>query len=330
MLVGFDGTVGGLGSLAGATGTVLADRMRRIWGALNEPIPFRDLSGDRMVPGMGLLGRTVGAAGSAAQAVGQQFDKVRQGATYGSIGATEYEDAAVQASLRLLASYGFVAQLCGNYRRYRSPRTVYLAGPTTLGSQDPEIVARGVDAVLSSRQDGEELIVVGYSRGGLNAINACDAIIRRSQRTIDLLILFDPVDRDSALGSCDLSAAVRNCILVQRAGNWITWRPYMAAVQVMGTTITYPDVWLNNSRWWFGRMVDEDSETLTRGRPIHKDIDATHAAFGGVPWTGDNPKYMSESTDRANAETIAAFVNRSVFQTMGWDPGLALIQPVIG
>lgn len=225
---------------------------------------------------------------------------------------------------------GFVNQFARNYARLRGGSAFYLRGPTTLGTQNEEIIEKGVDAVLARRRDGEELIVVGYSRGGLNAINACDRLGKRAKRPIDLLILLDPVDRDGEHGACDVSAAVRNCILVQRGGNWITWKPCTVEYKVMGTTIRVPDVWLTNSRWWFGRMVDgSDAATLTHGVLANATFDASHAAFGGVPWTGDNPPYMTQDSDRRNAQAMARFINAQVERFLGWAPGLSVIQPPI-
>lgn len=74
MLLGFDGTVGDFDSLLDAAGSVYAERLRRVWYALNEPIPFPGLSG--------------GVAGSGS-AIGKQVEKVGQAAIHGSVGRVQ-------------------------------------------------------------------------------------------------------------------------------------------------------------------------------------------------------------------------------------------------
>jgi hypothetical protein len=351
MLLGFDGTVGDLGSYWDAGKAVWQERAKRIWGALNEPIPFgafvdsqtaraagaRAAALSSKAPPIGTLGvirATSGAIGGltragvgATQAIGHQLSKTAAAAGHGNIHDHQYQLEAVSAQVRLLERHGFIAQLVRSY----GPRGTgaYFRGPTTFGTQTEAIVQEGVQKALSGRRPREELIICGYSRGGLAAINACNDLAARGQET-NLLILFDPVDRAGGIGNCNISAAVHHCILVQRTGNTLTWKPYMRKVALASAEIRVPDVWLTHSRAFFGRMVDRDDKgMLTSGKLLSSEIDATHASFGGVPWTGDNPPYMSQAGDRAAAGSIASFVNKHVFELCGWPLRLALTQPMI-
>lgn len=348
MLVGFEGTVGGLDSLGAASVAVVAERLSKAWAAMNEPIPFGAFaSGDAAqtaggrttqmlanappVPQMlipkllsGPIGRVVGAGVGATQAVGHQIGQVGSGLSAGSIADGEYRQASVVAQQQLLRTSGFINQLVRNYRTRGASR--YFDGPSTTGAQSKQIASDGANYIVKKHRPGEELIIAGYSRGGLIAINVCDLVARRGHE-IDLLILLDPVDRAGGIGHCNVSAAVKNCILLQRDDNTITWKPYTRQVSLAGWKFAIPDVHLTNSRWNFGRMVtQDDSATLTGGSLTSSVYDATHAAFGGVPWTGDNPGYMTERQDRILAQQMALAMNASVLKyTGGWDPGVKLV-----
>jgi pimeloyl-ACP methyl ester carboxylesterase len=229
---------------------------------------------------------------------------------------------------KLMLEYGFINQLVKSYGS-TGRLGHYVEGPTTLGSEGAALVSKGVGFVTGI-QNAEELIIAGYSRGGLHAINACNQLAAKG-RQVQLLILFDPVDRQRGLGNCDISAAVQNVILVQRTSQVFVWIPYMRKQRVFGMQIQTPDIWLTNSRWNFGRMVDAtDRETLTKGSVHNFEINATHAAFGGLPWTGDFPPQFSEVSDRNAATAMANFANKEIFLLSNWNPNLSLTMPSTG
>jgi hypothetical protein len=298
MFVGLDGTVGGF---LGAAKQVLGKRAEDTWKALNEPIKIG--------------------------AVGSQLDKVARSMTAGSIADAEYDQESARVDLNNMIKYGFIEQLRKSYARQRNSRAFYHRGPTTFGVQDNDIVGAAETQIRGLRDKNEELVIAGYSRGGLNAVNLCNRLIEDGQR-VDLLILFDPVDRDVTLGGCDISAGVRNCLLLQRnGGGGISWKPVTRKVAF---GIKIPDVEVStqrwSSRWYFGRMVTErDKGNLAYGEmPPPLLNDATHAAFGGLPWTGDFPSYLNQGKDRLFTVEMTKYVNEQVERLCDWKVSLRL------
>jgi len=348
MLLGFEGTVGSAGSLASALGK----RLGRVWDVANEPIRFGTFIDGPQAKTVGRhvetivhhappmpqtmilrpFGRQIGRAAAVAvgsvQSVHHQVSKLGSVASEGSVHDAEYDDAAVQEQLQRLEAHGFINQLVQSYAKRGSAR--YFKGPSTLGIQAPAIAKAGVAYIAGARAKGEELIIAGYSRGGLIAVNVCNELARLGQM-VQLLILFDPVDRALGPEAQNVSAAVRNCILIQREHSMITWVPYTRQIKLGPGSISVPDVALTQSRFWFGKMVNEDDKaTLTSGGFEHREFDATHAAFGGVPWTGDFPGYLTQREDRAQAARMAQTLNLEVGRlTNGWCPMLALTMPAI-
>jgi hypothetical protein len=297
MLLGFEGTVGGADDYLKAAGTAMGHSLNspaaRIAGQVAGPVM-------QLAAGVGMLAMN-------SKSIGKNLNAMTS----------------VIQQRAMLNDFGFIGQMFRNYQGKKQ----YIEGPTTLGAENPELIKAGVNYVFGNCGENEELIVAGYSRGGLNAINACN-LLAGTGRIINLLVLFDPVDRDLNFGGCNISAAVRNCILVQRQGNTLTWRPYQRSISIVGRTISFPDVHLTNSRWYFGRMVsDEDRKSLTSGHLEHAQYDATHAAFGGLPWTGDFPGYLNERQDRALAASIAESVNKACLKLSNgaFNPKLSLL-----
>lgn len=352
MLVGFEGTVGSFDSLWAATRARYADRFDKAWKTAHEPIPFGNFingpqaetvgrATDQIIrkapptlPTMMLkpvsrqIGLGAGATYGSVQAVGSQFGKVGLNLVSGSVADQEYENQSVQGQITLLKDHGFINQLVKSYAK--KGKAKYFEGPTTLGEQSSSIAQAGVNFIAANCAKDEELIIAGYSRGGLVAVNVCNELAKRGRET-QLLILFDPVDRAIGPSTQNISAAVHHCILIQREHGMVAWVPYMRTERVFGLHVSFPDVALTQSRFWFGKMVNEDDKAnLTKGNFRHGEFDATHAAFGGVPWDGDKPDYLSQPEDRLQATKMAQFLNLEVGRlTNGWCPQLLLTMPPV-
>jgi hypothetical protein len=354
MLVGFEGTVGSFDSLWAATRTRYADRFGKAWKAAHEPIPFGNFingpqaetvgrATDQMIrnappipqammlkPISRQIGLGAGAAFGSVHAIGSQFGKLASSLVSGSVADQEYQNKSVQDAIALLRDHGFINQLVKSYAKKGKAR--YFEGPTTLGEQSSSIAQAGVNFIAANCARDEELIIAGYSRGGLVAVNVCNELAKRGRET-QLLILFDPVDRANGPSTQNVSAAVHNCILIQREHAMVAWVPYKRTESVFGFKVSFTDVALTQSRFWFGKMVnDDDKASLTKGNFRHGEFDATHAAFGGVPWEGDKPDYLSQPEDRLQATRMAQFLNLEVGRlTNGWCPMLSLtMSPVRG
>jgi len=58
------------------------------------------------------------------------------------------------------------------------------------------------------------------------------------------------------------------------------------------------------SRWYFNQLNDGDRYRFNRRRCEIRDFWATHAAVGGAPWSGDDPKDTSKSVDQEVSKLI--------------------------
>lgn len=143
----------------------------------------------------------------------------------------------------------------------------YLRGPTTSGVQDRWIADEALGSIREWVRRGDRRVVLaGYSRGGAVAIY----VARRLQREdwarelkVACLALFDAVDRDLVLNATTIPGNVEHAYHALRD----------------------PRV---GSRSYFGNC----GETIDHpGKLIRHRFFGTHAAMGGLPFTGDHPRH---------------------------------------
>ena len=158
---------------------------------------------------------------------------------------------------------------------------VYKPGPDLLGAECSGIAKEAIDFVKqkAAAQAGEQVILnlVGYSRGGYLAMNVARFFKDNSSVVVNFLGLFDAVGRtDFGMGpSSDFIPP--NVRVAYHA-----WRDIKAG-----------------SRVGFGHsgMIAEAGVIYQ-----HKEFWATHAAMGGMPWSGDEPSPVFKK-DAARALT---------------------------
>ncbi len=141
----------------------------------------------------------------------------------------------------------------------------YLRGPTLTGSEVATI-ARTVTQLIQRYVDAGDRVIAlaGYSRGGAVAV-----VVAQNLKTlpwahglrINCLALFDAVDRDLRTGSETIPDNVRFAYHARR-----------------NTMI--------GSRVYFGNAGTKYSAATKYEEGFFV---ATHAALGGMPWTGDRP-----------------------------------------
>ena len=160
----------------------------------------------------------------------------------------------------------FVSQIV---RSSREKHKYYFSGPSLLGAEDLSIEFKVVSAVLKCLAAGDSILfLTGYSRGGLIAIRVARNIQSSKpgkNLRIKCLMLFDAVDRDAFSGSSIIPSNV----------------------DVALHAIRSPDV---GSRKLFGNCGLRFEGNVNFQR---KTFQATHAAMGGMPWSGDFPTSTS-------------------------------------
>jgi hypothetical protein len=144
-------------------------------------------------------------------------------------------------------------------------RRLYLRGPTAFGTEVDGIANAVARFVLRSLDDGDRKIVLaGYSRGGAAIVVAANRLnpeLRRRGIRIEAIFLFDAVDRDRYTDS----STVPDCVSIA----------YHA--------LRSPAV---GSRNYFGNAAAVAAPPAI----LHqKWFAGTHAALGGLPWSGDHP-----------------------------------------
>lgn len=166
-------------------------------------------------------------------------------------------------------SNSFVSQIHNEYSRGRS-EGFYRRGPTLLGFETGPIAHEFAGLISKTYQkykkDGKagdfKLYLTGYSRGGA-AVIAIAYLLRQSSREIkiDVMALFDAVDRSPVITADSIPGNVQLCFHALRDPN-------------------------AGSRTYFGNcgLTIENP-----GKMAKRTFFATHAALGGVPWTGDHP-----------------------------------------
>jgi hypothetical protein len=151
----------------------------------------------------------------------------------------------------------------------------YVRGPTLLGLETEPIALSVIGLIrqrLRDSPDDRRLFLAGYSRGGAVCVRVAQLLrvapAPLAGLTCACMALFDAVDREPV---SDTSVIPGNVSRVYHARQSYT---------------------LSRSRWYFynwGIMADCGSSVESPGRFRMEHFYATHAAMGGVPWTGDHP-----------------------------------------
>jgi hypothetical protein len=176
-------------------------------------------------------------------------------------------------------SKSFVKQLYDELNA-RQPPAWYHRGPTLLSmaafgfggltdgswftlSQVRDLARMAVKFIQKNADVPGPIVLSGYSRGGAAAIQAARILSKETpELKIDALALFDAVDRDLR---ADVATIPGNVVMAYHA-------------------MRDPEI---GSRWYFGNCGTSIEQP---GKIFSLKFPATHAAMGGVPWTGDHPE----------------------------------------
>jgi pimeloyl-ACP methyl ester carboxylesterase len=176
-------------------------------------------------------------------------------------------------------SKSFVKQLYDELNT-RQPPGWYHRGPTLLSmaalgfgslkdgswgltlSQVRDLAEMAVKVIKEHADEPGPIVLAGYSRGGAAAIQTARMLSKLvPDLKIDALALFDAVDRDLR---ADVTTIPGNVVMAYHA-------------------MRDPEI---GSRWYFGNCGTSIEQP---GTLFSLKFQATHAAMGGVPWTGDHP-----------------------------------------
>ncbi|MBE0566500.1 MAG: hypothetical protein IH621_11105 [Krumholzibacteria bacterium] len=146
------------------------------------------------------------------------------------------------------------------------PNVRYYRGPTLMGMETDAIAAQAFQACSTGVQEGDRLVLAGYSRGGCAAILTAKRL-KDAGRTVDSLFLFDAVDMQfSNAGLCqvipDNVRYVAHARTARDLGFWVR------------NPIRSRFYFFNTGRWLAGT-----------GTYTERFFVGTHAAVGGVPWS---------------------------------------------
>lgn len=168
-----------------------------------------------------------------------------------------------QATYSNEMSGSFVSQI---YRDCIEPeeRKAYFRGPTLWGTETGDIANRVVKHVLRCLHEGDrKIFLAGYSRGGAAVVIAAERLARDLDRRdlgIEALFLFDAVDRDLHTDSSTVPGCVKKAYHALRS-------PAIGSRSYFDNAARVAPAGVLEEKWFAG----------------------THAALGGLPWTGDKP-----------------------------------------
>jgi hypothetical protein len=168
-------------------------------------------------------------------------------------------------------SNSFVSQIYNQYSASR-PDGHYRRGPTLLGFETGPIAHEFSGLILKTyeryKKAGKaadfELYLTGYSRGGAAVIATAYLLSQsryREEIKVKVMALFDAVDRSPVMTADTIPGNVELCFHALRDPN-------------------------AGSRTYFGNC---GLAIQNPGKMEKRVFFATHAALGGVPWTGDHP-----------------------------------------
>ncbi|MFO0826509.1 MAG: PAAR domain-containing protein [Phycisphaerales bacterium] len=167
------------------------------------------------------------------------------------------------------------------------PIARYERGPSGEGFRVVERAQRAAEFL--SLQHEKRLVLAGYSRGGSAAVIAA-RILEQRGLDVDLLLLFDPVDRGSGDSSV-ISSNVANAWIASREADAPEMDRYDCSLP--GDPAGH-----NPVRQWFGATATSSEAASTNRRSFL----GSHGALGGVGWP-----HVRE--DPACQMEVAAFMN---------------------
>ncbi len=183
-------------------------------------------------------------------------------------------------------SASFVKQLADELDA-RQPPAMYHRGPTLLSfgrswtgswftlSQVRDLARLAVQFIQKHAGEPGPVILAGYSRGGAAVIQTARILKKEMpDLMIDCLALFDAVDRDLR---ADVTTIPGNVAIAYHA-------------------MRDPEI---GSRWYFGNCGTSIEQP---GKMFSMKFQATHAAMGGLPWTGDHPTRTQLAPDSSGLE----------------------------
>lgn len=149
----------------------------------------------------------------------------------------------------------------------------YFRGPGTFGVKDIFIVDDALTYIrqIVAKTGDTKILMAGYSRGGLIAINVAKMLKNNPETnslTIECMALFDAVDRDLVL-----------------SGDVIPENVYHVYHAIRDDVVM--------SRSIFGH-------TGLKGQIVVEKFYATHAGMGNMPWTGDYPTKFEHTVGYRN------------------------------
>jgi hypothetical protein len=179
-------------------------------------------------------------------------------------GTGDDNDAVYEAAMR----NSFVNRLWNRYGRH-SPNAFYHRGPTLLGMETGPLGVAAAAFVHERRIiDGERKVVLaGYSRGGAAVITAAQILAVRGI-FVDLMVLFDAVDRSITAQAGTIPPNVRKVLHARRSA-WALSRVYFGNCGTSHVPI-----------------VTDYTETFFL---------ATHGGVGGCPWWNQPERPASAS-----------------------------------
>ena len=172
------------------------------------------------------------------------------------------------------------------------PGASYERGPSGEGYRIRERAERAADYLL--KQKGKRLMIAGYSRGGSIAVMTADILKAKSQ-PVDLLLLFDPVNRHLSGNSSVIPSNVKEAYIARRRINDPRMDKYDYSLSSKISQTLLAKLFLvglvargkgdgaghNPARNWFGT-------TATQAHPGVKthsrNFLGSHGALGGVGW----------------------------------------------
>lgn len=195
------------------------------------------------------------------------------------------------------------------------PETNYERGPSGEGYRIRERAERAADYLL--KKNNQRLMIAGYSRGGSIAVMTA-SILKEKSRQVDLLLLFDPVNRHLSGDSSVIPANVKEAYIARRRINDPRMDKYDYSLSkktatVLATIFFSPIAGLivrgigdaaghNPARNWFGTTATESHYSV---KATSRNFLGSHGALGGVGW-----KHVSE--DPLCQQHVASFMNEAL------------------
>lgn len=190
----------------------------------------------------------------------------------------------------------------------------YERGPSGEGYYIKSRAERAANYLL--KQKGKRLMIAGYSRGGSIAVMTA-SILKEKSRQVDLLLLFDPVNRHLSGDSSVIPSNVKEAYIARRRINdpemdkydyslsnktstflaTVFLSPAAAIVRRMGDGAGH-----NPVRNWFGTTATQ-AHSSVKTHP--RNFLGSHGALGGVGW-----KHVAE--DPACQQRVASFMNEAL------------------